>query len=251
INTSVANQVTIRWNATNEANGSDVQFSVTLFSSGQFRFDYGPGNANLTPTVGVSYGNGRSERVVPGYDNATTLTCANSVLWRLPHGYADMGAYEFRGSSLDVTPPTIIGTTPAGVHAGSNVGGVNQIQLTLSEEVNPIDAVAQANYELRNAGPDHVFNSNDDIVIPLAPQYTLGTSVVTLQVPSGPLAAGMYRLTVQSNAGSSLHDLAGISLDGDFSGTAGGAYVRTFTVFALGDVNLDGAVDVADISALE
>src|SRR5262249_52908175 len=98
---------------------------------------------------------------------------------------------------------------------------------------------------------DHVFNSNDDIVIPLAPQYTLGISVVTLQVPSGALAAGMYRLTVQSNAGSSLHDLAGISLDGDFSGTAGGAYVRTFTVFALGDVNLDGAVDVADISALE
>ena len=251
INTSVANQVTIRWNATNEANNSDVQFSVTLFSNGQFRFDYGPGSTNLTPTVGVSYGNGRSEQLATGYDNASTLTSAHSILWTLQPGVADMGAYEFRGSSLDVTPPTIVASTPSAVQSGGNaVGQVSQLQLTLSEEVNPIDAAAPANYELRNAGPDHVFNSNDDIVDPLTPQYTVGSQIITLQIPSGPLAAGTYRLTVNSNINSSLHDLAGISLDGDANGTAGGAYVRTFTVLNPGDLNLDGKVSAADISAL-
>src|SRR5262249_19715453 len=36
--TTVANQITIRWNATNEADGSDVHFAVTLFSDGRIRF---------------------------------------------------------------------------------------------------------------------------------------------------------------------------------------------------------------------
>ena len=39
VDTSVSGQVKIRWDATNEADGSDVNFSVTLFSTGLFRFD--------------------------------------------------------------------------------------------------------------------------------------------------------------------------------------------------------------------
>ena len=34
----------------------DVQFAVTLYANGSIRFDYGPGNHNLTPTAGVSDG---------------------------------------------------------------------------------------------------------------------------------------------------------------------------------------------------
>jgi hypothetical protein len=75
-----------------------------------------------------------------------------------------------------------------------------------------------------------VFGSNDDTVIPLTPSYTLGGTSITLGIPSGPLAAGTYRLTVTSNAGGSLHDLAGIALDGDANGSPLGNYVRTFAV---------------------
>ena len=42
---ALADQITIRWDATTVATGTDVDFSVTLFADGTFRFDYGPGTA--------------------------------------------------------------------------------------------------------------------------------------------------------------------------------------------------------------
>jgi hypothetical protein len=53
---------------------------------------------------------------------------------------------------------------------------------------------------------------------------------VTLDVQGGPLNAGAYRLTVFGSALTSLHDLSGLSLDGNADGAAGGDYVRTFQV---------------------
>ena len=49
IDTSTPNQVTIRWNATDQADGSQANLAATLFSDGSVRFDYGAGNTNLTP----------------------------------------------------------------------------------------------------------------------------------------------------------------------------------------------------------
>ncbi len=43
VDTSVAGQVKFRWNATNEADSSDVQLAITLFANGEVRFDYGSG----------------------------------------------------------------------------------------------------------------------------------------------------------------------------------------------------------------
>ena len=31
---------------------------VVLYADGRIRFDYGPGNANLSPTIGISGGDG-------------------------------------------------------------------------------------------------------------------------------------------------------------------------------------------------
>ena len=59
VDSTVANQITIRWAATRQdTGGGDVNFSVTLFANGNVRFDYGDGNQSLTPTVGLSAGNG-------------------------------------------------------------------------------------------------------------------------------------------------------------------------------------------------
>ena len=80
VDTTITGQVTIRWDATNKADNSDVNFAVTLFDDGRVRFDYGAGNTNLTPTVGISLGDGLSYDLSI-YNNAADLTSVNSVDW--------------------------------------------------------------------------------------------------------------------------------------------------------------------------
>ena len=58
---------TIRWNATRVSDNSIVNFAVVLFQDGHIRFDYGSGNASLSPTIGVSFGNGQISRLA-SYD---------------------------------------------------------------------------------------------------------------------------------------------------------------------------------------
>ena len=66
---------------------------------------------------------------------------ANSIEFVLRPGVVDLGAYEFQSSSLDVTPPVILSTTPVGVMTGSNtVPRVPEIELNFSELLNPISA---------------------------------------------------------------------------------------------------------------
>jgi hypothetical protein len=230
VDATVAGQVKFRWNATNEADNSDAQFAVVLFNDGRIRFDYGPGLTNLTPTVGIGAGDGRNSKLVPLYDGATTLTNSNSVEWSLLPGITDMGAYEFRGSSFDVTAPAIVGSFTTLDTDGN--GAVDAMRVNFSEEMNPIDANAPANFELRLAGPNGLFGDADDTVFGLDPTYAYGGTHVDLDVIAGNLPDGFYRFTVYSNAGQSIHDLAGLRLDGDANGTEGGDFVRTFNLNA-------------------
>ncbi|MEX2185792.1 MAG: right-handed parallel beta-helix repeat-containing protein [Pirellulales bacterium] len=255
VDASTAGQVTFRWNATNEIDSSDVQFATTLFSDGRIRFDYRPG-ANLSPTVGVSMGNGRAYVLAVGYDGAATLAGAPSVLWQLAPSFADIGAYEFRGSSFDSMAPAIAGSTPTGVFASTPVAApVGAIRLQFSEEVNPIDARAPANYELRSPGPGGVYGDANDVVYTIQPQFAIGSNFVELAIENGPLADGEYRLTVFSNVGSSIHDLAGLRLDGDADGTAGGNFVRIISVESVpalvGDLDGDNVVGLKDLAILQ
>src|SRR5439155_22744362 len=71
----------------------------------------------------------------------------------------------------------------------------------------------------------------DDVVYSLVPQYTIGTTVtIGVTVSSGLLPIGKYRFTILSSATTSLHDLAGLALDGNGDGTELGNYVRVFDV---------------------
>ncbi len=228
VDTSVANQITIRWKAVNEANGSPVNVAVTLFSNGQFRFNYGAGNANLNPTVGISMGNGHVDTLA-GANGQANLANAGSVLFQLEPGYIDLGAYGFQGSSLDHTPPTAVASASTG---SSYV--INQLQVTLTKPVNPIDAVAPALYELRKAGSNG-FGSANDVVYTLVPQYTANSTVVTLSISGltgGDLPAGSYRFTIFNNGNAGLHGLNGLLLAGAGNGTPGGNYVYAFTITA-------------------
>jgi parallel beta-helix repeat protein len=229
-------QVTIRWDATNEVDDSDVQFSVTLFDTGVIQFHYGLDNANLSPTVGISRG-GNLRYLVSTYDSQTNLAGVDSMEIALTPGvgYADMGSFEFRGDSNDTAPPQVIATLPGVIETSGLIGApVTQIKVEFNEEMNPIDANAAANYELREAGLTGFFNDGDDIVYALTPSYVydlvLGDSITTLDLGIGgtPLPEGIYRLTVKGDLGTSIHDASGNRLDGDRDGTEGPDYLRTF-----------------------
>jgi Ca2+-binding RTX toxin-like protein len=232
VDTSVVNQMRIRWNATHVETGNAVNFAVVLFADGRIRFEYGAGNTGLSPTIGISSGNGYAYRLA-SIDGSATLTNANTIEWSLAPGFRDIGAYEFRGSSTDTAAPTIPSSTPSQVFigGGGDAPTVNHIDLNFSEPLNPIDATAASNYELRWAGPNNIPGDGDDQVVPLTPQYTLDSNKVTLTFP-GYLAPGVYRITVFGSGGVALRDLSGNALDGDVNGTPGGDFVRTFRVIA-------------------
>jgi parallel beta-helix repeat protein len=132
----------------------------------------------------------------------------------------DLGAYAYRGTSADSAPPTVVSATP----------GVGQITVVFSQTPNDVDAAAASLYVLVGAGPDGIFGTSDDVNYALTPSYQPGTNRVVLNIIGGPLPDGLYQLTILSNANSSVHNLAGVALDGDGNGTPGGNYVRTFSV---------------------
>ncbi len=236
IDQTVPNQITLRWNASDQSDSSDVNFSVTLFSTGRIEFDYGAGNVVPSPTVGIGAGTGGAFETIPGYDTNPILTSANKVAFNAVGGFRDIGAIEFRGASNDIAPPAIVGTGPAGIFAGSTAAPFNQFTLITSEPINRIDAQASANYRLLGAGPDSVFGTLDDITYTLTPSYVDGSNTITLTVAAGQLPGGLYQLTVFSNdiTSTGLHDLSGLLLDGDGNGSQGGAFVRNFAIVADG-----------------
>ncbi len=153
-----------------------------------------------------------------------------------PGGVADIGAFEFIGTTGDTTAPTVTASNPAAILAGGDVTlpDFATFTLTFSETLNTADAGAAANYVLVRLA--------DDIVIPLAASYDAATTQVTLSTADGAaLRLGDYRLTL--NPSGSLRDPAGNAL-------AGGAFVRTFTVVpASAAVTSVALADVAGTSS--
>ncbi|RRS02949.1 tandem-95 repeat protein [Aquabacterium soli] len=228
---SVAGQVTIRWAAVVEGTANPVNFSVTLFANGSFRFDYGPSANGLTPTVGVSAGNGQTYVLAP-YDGQSDLSGMASLTWAPTPGlvYYDIGAYEFQGDSSDATPPRVVSVSNLPADGGSTPAAFSSLQINFSEALDGVSARSPANYELLSAGVDGVFGTSDDSRIALKPGYSFPETNLTLQLPDGPLANGLYRLSVLG-----VFDTAGNTLDGNNDGTGGDSYVRTFRIDRTGN----------------
>ena len=115
VDTSVADELYIRWEAKNNYLAGILRFAVLLRADGSIRFDYGDGNefdvgdpnsiSHWNPSVGIFSMNGYNEIGVDGYDGADSLTNAPSILFSLVDGIVDIGAYEFKGNSLDNLAP--------------------------------------------------------------------------------------------------------------------------------------------------
>ena len=75
--------MTIRWNGERYGTGDPVAFSATLFADGTIHFNYGPGNTGLSPTIGISSGDG-TRYVLSTYNNAGSLTWADTHEFAMP-----------------------------------------------------------------------------------------------------------------------------------------------------------------------
>jgi VCBS repeat-containing protein len=255
IDSVTAGQVTIRWAGSLEnAPNTKVNFSVTLFQDGSFRFDYGStGNTDLTPTIGISAGNGEVFEF-SAYNGFGNLAGANSVMWTLEEGltYFDIGAYEFQGDSNDETAPSIEGISnlPAqstSAPGDSTAAAFSSIQIEFSEALDVISARSSANYKLIQAGPDDVFDNLDDLTLTLNPAYAFDSETVTLEFADGILPDGNYRLTLSGTG--AIYDTAGNALDGDANGTGGDDYVHYFVIYRSG--NTDPVAGDQDLSLNE
>jgi nitrous oxidase accessory protein NosD len=133
----------------------------------------------------------------------------------------------------DTVPPLVRDVAPRFVHYGRSTkdDAVGRLSVEFSENLDAATAGSPASYELAEAGADGIFGTADDIAWTLTPAYAAGatdgdSARVDLDL-GGSLPAGSYRLTVQSAA---IRDLAGLPLDGDDDGAAGGDYSRRFTI---------------------
>ena len=234
-----------------------VNFSVSLFRDGRIRFDYGGGNLDPRALVGLSAGNGETfvRRDYPGTGSSLTFTPQDGLV------FFDIGAFEFQGDSGDVTAPVVTAIPTLGLDAGGLGGPVSladaftQITVQTSESLELVSARSPANYELREAGPDRVFDTGDDIIIALTPTYAFPENdiVVLFDSPlaegedvNGNVVPGEYRLTLSGTL--AIYDTAGNALDGDGDGTAGGDFVQFFTIDRSTN-NLPVASDGAETAA--
>ena len=229
VDTLTPNQVTIRWDATNQADSSDVNVAVTLYHTGDIRFHYGSGNTLLTPTIGISSGDG-VHYLTGTYDGAAVLTDANSVEFSVIGGIVDIGAHEFTGSSFDVIPPIITHTAPSQTHDSLPQVTFGDFEVWFSESLLVADANAEGNYELVSPGPDlNYATPGDNVDYDLLPTYSAGALNVTLDVLGvSALPSGEYRLTISGET--SIHDTAGNRLDGDEDTFEGGDYIRYINI---------------------
>ncbi len=86
-----------------------------------------------------------------------------------------------------------------------------------------------ANYELRGAGADGLFDTADDQVVTLGvdSEYMVGTNGVQLDVIGGPLGIGEYRFSIISGGTENPFLTA---LDGNGDGNGGDNYERFFSI---------------------
>ncbi len=231
--------VTFEWVGTNPADASAVNFSVTLNSNGSFRFNYGAGNTGLNttagaPVIGVSAGNGQVD-VLSSSSGGASLANANQQTFT-PQAvkiYPDIGAFEFQGNSANTTPPTVVSISSLPANNGSTGLAFTSLAVQVSEALDWVSANSPANYSLIKADQNGQFDTTGATIIPVVPVYVLGSKTVTLQLPDGVLAQGLYQLTLSGTR--AIFDQSGNALAGNGT-TAGTNYVREFTINRSGDI---------------
>jgi methionine-rich copper-binding protein CopC len=109
----------------------------------------------------------------------------------------------------DITPPRLVQTSPA---PGAAVGALHEIVALFSERLHPA-TVSSNSVTVRGAGPDNLFDTDDDTLPTAATQTLRQVSEALVVSLAAPLAPGRYRLEISPT----LADLAGHSITGLFA----------------------------------
>jgi len=108
-------------------------------------------------------------------------------------------------------------------------GSVSTIEITFDQLMDPASINAASSYELRESGPDGLFDTADDLLFAVTPSkdYMLGTNDMEFGLGGSALGLGSYRLTLFSGG---LENPFGTDLDGDGDGSPGPDFVSSFTI---------------------
>src|SRR5690606_10538294 len=126
-----------------------------------------------------------------------------------------LGTYLASFRLLDTIPPEIRSTS---LPTEATSAFVDTITLTLSEDLAPASVNAAGRFELRQAGADGLFDTEDDLLVTLAAPNYNGGSQIALPVVDNPLPPGQYRFFASRH----LRDRYDNQLAADF--------VHTFTI---------------------
>ncbi len=167
-----SDEVRIRWEATTYGSGAPCNFSASLFSDGRIRFDYGAGNTALSPTVGISAGNGSDYVVVPGYDGVAWLGDANSVLLS-------------PSAPVSPLPPGVTLDPDTGCFAGAPTeAGIYTATIQVTDSADP-PKTAQHSFEFQVIGPAGCaleFDGSDFMVVPHSEVFDVGEGDLTVEL---------------------------------------------------------------------
>ena len=130
---SVPGQVTIRWDTVTYSGQNPCEHSCTLYPDGRMRFNYGPGNMPITPTIGISAGDGVNY-LLSSYNNSSNLNNADSTdqepVSPLPDGMVLSTSGVLSGT------PTVTGTFNPQIKVSDSLGrsDVQQFFLDILDE---------------------------------------------------------------------------------------------------------------------
>ena len=215
-----------------------------------------PGWSDLKPLVEVVDFDGN---LVPDEDPRDALVTAvvetdGHYYARIRHQEATNGSdarsgvesqYVLGISVIDLVPPVIRSMDGLPQAGESTQQLLHEIRVKLSEELDPTSQSDLA-IELRAAGNDGVYGTDDDGSYDIVSRYLPSSLEYLVHVVAGPLTTGPHRFSISGN----FSDLAGNRFDGESDGITGGDFVHDFTVSSVPDrVVLEGIDNESYVTA--
>ena len=165
---------------------------------------------------------------------AQLLATADNIDAQNPSFAGLMGAGRintFNALTQTIGAPQVksfVGLPPNG---GVLTQSLTGFDVSFDQVMDPASVNDAASYELRSAGFDGIFDTADDDLVSLTlnETYKLGTNQFHVDITSGNLGFGEYRLTLQSGG---LQNPFGTPLDGNNDGAGGDSFETFFTVEA-------------------
>lgn len=151
-----------------------------------------------------------------------------------------------RALTETLPPPIVASAEGLPDDGGSLMGELDSFVLRFDQILSPASVAAPNAFRLRSRGPDLVFDTADDVDVPLAwSEYLVGSNRVTFVVLGTFPVADTYRVTASANV---LANPFGTALDGNGDGVPGDPWTRTFDACEVTVVALDNAESGVDWS---